>query len=111
MVDCEATGEVPLPSSEPEQGVPVFDPEIWASSTSFDTEDVRSCAEIPSPMSSVGKSLMITFSTGHDMGSWPMERGEPSSGPSLQFAKKVLKSVLSSWIEALSSDYLELDSA
>ncbi|XXG59166.1 hypothetical protein AAC387_Pa04g1294 [Persea americana] len=36
-----------------------------------------------------------------------MERGETSSGPSLQYAKRVLKSILSSWIETLSYGYLE----
>jgi hypothetical protein len=41
------------------------------------------------------------------MGSQSVEHGESSSGPSLQFAKKVLKSVLSSWIETLSSGHLE----
>ncbi|XXG53587.1 hypothetical protein AAC387_Pa03g1666 [Persea americana] len=43
----------------------------------------------------------------NDRGSWPMERGETSSGPSLQYAKKVLKSVLSSWIKTLSSGHFK----
>eukprot|EP00268_Persea_americana_P010747 TRINITY_DN14386_c0_g1_i2.p1 TRINITY_DN14386_c0_g1~~TRINITY_DN14386_c0_g1_i2.p1 ORF type:complete len:131 (+),score=28.88 TRINITY_DN14386_c0_g1_i2:31-393(+) len=43
----------------------------------------------------------------HDRGSQPMERSETSSRPSLQYAKRVLKSVLSSWIETLSSGHLE----
>ncbi|KAJ8649218.1 hypothetical protein MRB53_002241 [Persea americana] len=41
------------------------------------------------------------------MGSRPMEHGKLSSGPSLQFAKNVLKIVLSSWVETLSSGHLE----
>ena len=101
------TGEVPSFSSEPEQGVSSVNPEIGASLTSFDASKVRPSDEISSPVSPIGKSLLITLPTGHNMGSRPMERGEPSFGPSLQFAKKVLKSVLSSWIETLSSSHLE----
>ena len=63
--------------------------------------------EIPLPMSSIGKSLLITPPTGHDTGSRPMGRGEISYGPSLQYAKRVLKSVLSLWIKTLSSGHFE----
>ena len=41
------------------------------------------------------------------MGSRPTEHGESSSESSRQFARKVLKRVLSSWVETLSSGYLE----
>lgn len=44
---------------------------------------------------------MITLSTGHGIGSRPMERGESSSGQSSQFAKKALKSVLDAWVETI----------
>ena len=74
----------------------VVDPEIGASSTSFGAAEMKPHDEIPSPASSIGKSLLVTPPTGHDTGSRPMERGETSSGPSLQYAKRVLKSVLSS---------------
>ncbi|XXG62725.1 hypothetical protein AAC387_Pa05g1038 [Persea americana] len=37
-----------------------------------------------------------------------MERGETSSGPSLQYAKRVLKSILKSWIKTLSSSHFEV---
>ena len=80
---CEVTGEISLPSSEPKQGVPEVDPEIEASSTSFDTTEVRPLAKIPAPMSPIGKSLLITLLVRHDMGGRLMERGDPSSRPSL----------------------------
>ena len=83
------------------------DLEIGASSTRLDTAEARPRVEIPSPMSPIGKSLPITLPARHGMGGRPMERGEPSSGSSLQFAKKVLKSVLSSWIKTLSSGHLD----
>ena len=101
------TGEIPLSSSRLEQGVPAADPEVRASFTSFDTAEVRPHAWIPSPVSSIGNSLLITLPMRHDKGSWPMEQGESSSEPSIQYAKRVLKSVLSSWIETLSSSHLE----
>ena len=77
--------------SGPEQGVPAVDPNIGTSSTSFDVAKVNPRDEIPSPTSLIGKSFLITPPTGHDMGSRPMEWGETSSGPSLQYARKVLK--------------------
>lgn len=69
--------------------------------------EVKPHNEIPSAVSSIGKSLLITPPIRPDTGSRPMERGETSSGPSLQYVKRVLKSVLSSWIETLSSGHLE----
>ena len=65
--------------------------------------------EIPSPAFSIGKSLLIIPPMKHDIGSRPRERGETSFGPSLQYAKRVLKSVLSSWIETLSLGHLEAE--
>ena len=101
MAGCEATGKVPLFPSGPEQGLPTVDPDTGTSSTSFVAVEVKPRDEIPSSVSSIGKSLLITPPVGHDIGSRPMERGETSSGPSLQYAKRVLKSVLSSWIQTL----------
>ena len=88
------------------QRVPAANPEVGAFSTSFGAAKMKPCDEIPLPASSIGKSLLTTPLIRHDMGSRPMERGETSSRPSLQYAKRVLKSVLSSWIETLSSDHL-----
>ncbi|XXG42079.1 hypothetical protein AAC387_Pa01g2427 [Persea americana] len=105
---CEATGEVPLSFSGPEQGVHAVDPGVGASSTSFDEAEESPCADIPSRVAPIGKSFLITLPMVHDMGSRPTEHGESSSGPSLQFAKKVLKRVLSSWVETLSSVHLEV---
>ena len=82
------TEEVPLSFSELEQGVPVTDPGVGASSTSFDEAEASSQADIPSPAAPIGKSFLITLPVVHDMGSRPMENGESSSGPSHQFAKK-----------------------
>ena len=59
------------------------------------------------PVTPIGKSFLISLPSRLDMGSLPTERGESSSGPSLQSAQKVLKSVLSSWIETLSFRHLE----
>ena len=50
---------------------------------------------------------MITPQAEHDTGDQPTKHSESSSGPSLQYAKKVLKSVLSLWVETLSSGHLE----
>ena len=72
-----------MSSSETEQGVLATDPEVRASSTSFGVAEVKPHDEIPSPASLIGKSLLITPPMRHDIGSWPMERGETSSGPSL----------------------------
>lgn len=41
------------------------------------------------------------------MDSLPMERGESSFGPSYQFAKKAMKSVLGVWVETISSSHLD----
>ena len=90
------TEEVPLSFSEPEQGVPVTDPGVGASSTSFDEAEASPHADIPSPAASIGKSFLITLPTVPDMDSKPTKHGESSSEPSRQFARKVLKRVLSS---------------
>ena len=63
--------------------------------------------EIPSPASSIGQNLLTIPPMKHDRGSQPLEWGETSFRPSFQYAKRVLKSVLSSWIETLSSGHLE----
>ena len=68
---------------------------------------MKSHDEIRSSASSIGQSLLTIHPMKHDKGSRPMERGEISSGPSLQCAKRVLKSVLSFWIETLSFGHLE----
>ena len=107
LAGCEATGEVPLSFSEPEQGVPAADPGVGTSSTSFDEAEASPHADIPSPAAPIGKSFLITLPTVPDMGSRPTEHGESSSKPSRQFARKVLKRVLSSWVETLSSGHLE----
>ncbi|XXG73209.1 hypothetical protein AAC387_Pa07g2168 [Persea americana] len=104
---CEVTEEVPLSFSEPEQGVPVTDLGVGASSTSFDEAEARPPIDIPSPAAPVGKSFLITLPTVLDTGSRPTEHGESSSEPSRQFARKVLKRVLSLWVETLSSGHLE----
>ena len=101
------TEEVPLSFSEPEQGVPVTDPGVGASSTSFDEAEASPPTDIPSPAAPIGKSFLITLPTVPDMGSRPTKHGESSSEPSRQFARKVLKRVLSSWVETLSSGHLE----
>ena len=101
------TEEVPLSFSEPEQGVPVTDPGVGASSTNFDEAEASPPTDIPSSAALVGKSFLITLPTVPDMGSRPTEHGESSSEPSRQFARKVLKRVLSSWVETLSSGHLE----
>ncbi|XXG89122.1 hypothetical protein AAC387_Pa12g1202 [Persea americana] len=104
---CEVTREVPLSFSEPEQGVPATDPGVEASSTSFDKAEASPYANIPSPAAPIGKSFLITLPTVHDMSSRPMQHGESSSESSRQFARNVLKRVLSSWVETLSSGHLE----
>ncbi|XXG53338.1 hypothetical protein AAC387_Pa03g1441 [Persea americana] len=104
---CEVTEEVPLSFSEPEQGVPVTDPGVGASSTNFDEAEASPPTDIPSPADPVGKSFLITLPTVPDTGSRPTEHGESSSEPSRRFARKVLKRVLSSWVETLSSGHLE----
>ena len=101
------TEEVPLSFSETEQGVPVIDPGVGASSTSFDETEASPPTDIPSPAAPVGKSFLITLPTVPDMGSRPTEHGESSSEPSHQFTRKVLKRVLSSCVETLSSGHLE----
>ena len=63
------TEEVPLSFSEPEQGVPVTDPGVRVSSTSFDEAEASPHADIPSPTALIGKSFLITLPTVHDMGS------------------------------------------
>ncbi|XXG47598.1 hypothetical protein AAC387_Pa02g2222 [Persea americana] len=104
---CEVTEEVPLSFSEPEQGVPAVDPRVGAFSTSFDEAEASPLADIPSPAAPIGKSFLITLPTVPNMGSRPTEHGKSSSEPSRQFARKVLKRVLSSWVETLSSGHLE----
>ena len=69
-----------MSSSELEHRVPAIDPEIGASSTSFDTTEVRPRVEIPSPVSPIGKSLLITLPARHDMGSRSMEGGSLHPG-------------------------------
>lgn len=101
------TEEVPLSLSEPEQGVPAADPWVEASSTSFDEAEVSPHADIPSPAAPIGKSFLIALPMVPHMGSRPTEHGESSSEPSRQFARKMLKRVLSSWVETLSSGHLE----
>ena len=61
------TEEVPLSFSEPEQGVPVTDPGVGASSTSFDEAEVSPPTDIPSSTAPVGKSFLITLPTMPDM--------------------------------------------
>ncbi|KAJ8635700.1 hypothetical protein MRB53_009967 [Persea americana] len=97
----------PVVEEEPEQGVPVIDPGVGASSTSFDEAEASLPTDIPSPASPAGKSFLITLPMVPNTGSRPTEHGESSSEPSRQFARKVLKRVLSSWVETLSSGHLE----
>ena len=81
--------------------------EMGASLASLDTVEVGPRAEIPTSVSPIGKSLLITFPVRQEMDNRPMEWGDPSSGPSRQFAKKALKSVLGSWVETISSSHLD----
>ncbi|XXG59318.1 hypothetical protein AAC387_Pa04g1423 [Persea americana] len=104
---CEVTEEVPLSFLEPEQGMPVTDPGVGVSSTSFDEAEASLPADIPSPAALIGKSFLITLPTVPNMDSRPTRHGESSSESSRQFAMKVLKRVLSSWVETLSSGHLE----
>ena len=83
LAGCEATGEVPLSFSGPEQGVPAVDSKVGATSTSFGAAEMKSHDEIPSSASSIGQSLLTIPPMKHDKGSRPMEWGETSSGLSL----------------------------
>ena len=107
LTGFETTGEVLLSFSGSEQWVPTVDPGVGASSTSFDEAEASPPPDIPSPAAPIGKSFLITLPTVPDTGSRPTEHGESSSEPSRQFARKVLKRVLSSWVETLSSGHLE----
>ena len=109
LVGCEAMGEVPPSSSSSKQGVPAVDPEVGATS-SFGAAEMKLPDEIPSLASLIGQSLLTIPPMKHDRGSRLMEQGETSSRSSLQYAKRVLKNVLSSWIETLSSGHLEAGS-
>ncbi|XXG59346.1 hypothetical protein AAC387_Pa04g1448 [Persea americana] len=104
---CEVIEEVPLSFSEPEQGVSAIDPGVGAFSTSFDEAEVSPHVDIPSLAAPIRRSFLITLLTVPDMGSQPTEHGESSYEPSRQFARKVLKRVLSSWVETLSFGHLE----
>ncbi|XXG88126.1 hypothetical protein AAC387_Pa12g0380 [Persea americana] len=88
---CEATGEVPPSSSGLEQGVPTVEPEVGATS-SFGAVEMKPHDEISSPASSIGQSLLTIPPMKQDGSSQQMEQGETSSRPSLQYAKRVLKS-------------------
>ena len=68
---------------------------------------MRPRGDIPFPTTPIGKSLLISLPPLPDMGNRPTECGEFLFGPSRPFMKKVLKSVLSSWIETLSSSQLD----
>ena len=81
--------------------MPAADPGVGASFTSFDDAQMSPHADISSPAAPIGKSFMITLPTVHDMGSRPTEHDESSSEPSHKYARKVLKRVLSSWVETL----------
>ena len=87
--------------------MPAADPGVRASFANFDEAEEGPDADIPSPAAPIGKSFLITLPTVPDTGSRPTEHGESSSEPSRQFARKVLKRVLSSWVETLSSGHLE----
>ncbi|KAJ8649284.1 hypothetical protein MRB53_002307 [Persea americana] len=104
---CEVTEEVPLSFSEPEQGGTSDRSRSRASSTNFDEAEASPPTDIPSAADPVGNSFLITLPMVPDTGSRPTEHGESSSEPSRQFARKVLKRVLSSWVETLSSGHLE----
>ena len=58
------TEEVLLSFSDPEQGVPVTDPGVGASSTSFDEAEASPPIDIPSPKAPVGKNLLDYSSNG-----------------------------------------------
>ncbi|KAJ8627662.1 hypothetical protein MRB53_020969 [Persea americana] len=92
---------------EAESIPPVVEEGVGAYSTSFDKTEASPHADIPSPAAPIGKSFLITLPTVSDMGSRPTEHSKSSSEPSHQFAKKVLKRVLSSWVNTLSSGHLE----
>ena len=87
--------------------MPAADLGVGASSTGFDEAEASPHADIPSLATLIGKSFFITLLTVHDMGSRPTEHGESPSEPSLQFERKVLKRVLSLWVETISSANLE----
>ena len=82
------TEEVPLSFSELEQGVPAANPGVGASSTSFNKAEASPPTDIPSPAAPAGKSFLITLPTVPNKGSRPTERGESSSEPSRQFARR-----------------------
>ncbi|XXG62824.1 hypothetical protein AAC387_Pa05g1128 [Persea americana] len=103
----EAESIPPVVEEEPEQGVPVTDPGVGASSTNFDEAEASPPTDIPSLAAPIGKSFLIILPTVPDTGSQATEHGESSSEPSRQFARKVLKRVLSSRVETLSSGHLE----
>ena len=63
------TEEVPLSFSEPEQGVPVTDPGVGASSTNFDEAEASPPTDILSPVAPIGKSFLITLPTVPNKGS------------------------------------------
>ena len=69
--------------------MPAVNPEVGATS-SFGAAKMKPPDEIPSPASSIRQSLLTIPPMKHDKGSRPMEQGETSSGPSLQYAKRVL---------------------
>ena len=73
-----------------------------------DAAEARPHVKIPSPAAPIGKCYVVTLPIGHDLGSQSSEKGESSSGPSLQYAKKVVMRVLSSWIETLLSGHLDV---
>ena len=81
--------------------MPAVDQGIRASSTSFDEAEMSPHADIPSPATPIGKSFLYYSSNVACHGQSTTEHGESSSEPSRQFARKVLKRVLSSWAETL----------
>ena len=83
------TGEIPSFSSELEQRVSEVAPEVGASTTSFDEAKESPRADIPFPTTLIGKSFLVSLPMKHDIGGRPMERGETSSRPFLQYAKSV----------------------
>ena len=83
LAGCEATEEVPPSSLGLEQGVPVVDPEVGATSTSFGVAEMKPPDEIVSSASSIRQSLLTIPPMKHDRGSQPMEWGETLSRPSL----------------------------
>ncbi|WP_193450560.1 hypothetical protein, partial [Streptomyces plicatus] len=107
LTEFEVAEESPSLPSDSEHGMPEVDPEAGTPVAGSDTVEEIPRVEIPSSAAPIGKSSFVFLPTGHDMSSRPTEKGESSSGPSLQFAKKVLVRVLSSWIETLHSGHLD----